>query len=299
MISYNPECCFKDKNGFIYSCDNVRLKALVCDDEECKENFKKFFDNPLNLRISDVITRLTQGKYRYMWNVSCDKTSYTVLYWFNGFDSKAEYKRYVVIDFNPNKMNSNELLEITNLLRWLVEVEVVRFDLAVDVPVDRKFVHLIKDNRTYEYQDHNENGITEYLGTRNNTNYVKVYDKTRESSLDEAMTRVELTCSFSMSESVKHFPSVLIEHEQISLELLEYDKLSKTQIAFVSVLKSLDVNARAKALKTLSYRMKEKLSPYVLADTYELAFDKACVNKVFAWLSTCIKYKTFVVNSQT
>lgn len=299
MISYNPDCCFQDKNGFIYSCDNVRLKALLGDDKECEEMFRKFFDNPLNLRVSDVITRLSQGKYKYMWNVSCDKTTYTVLYWFNGYDSKPEYKRYVVIDFNPNKMNSNELLEITNLLRWLVEVEVVRFDLAVDVPVERKFVHLIKDNRTYEYQDHNDNGITEYLGTRNNANYVKVYDKTRESSLDEAMTRVELTCSSSLCESVKHFPSVLIEHEQLSLELLQYDNLSKTQLTLVSTLKQFDVKIRAQFLKSLNYRMRKKLSPYVLADTYELEFNSACVSKVFAWLSTCIKYKTFIVNSQT
>ena len=299
MLSYNPDCCFKDKNDYVYSCDNIRLKALLGDDEECEHNFKKFFDNPCNLRVSDVITRLSQGKYRYMWNVSCNKTSYTVLYWFNGFDSNPDYRRYVVIDFNPNKMNSDELLEISNLLRWLVEVEIVRFDLAVDLPLERKFVHLIKDNRTYEYQDHNENGITEYLGTRNNANYVKVYDKKRESSLDEAMTRVELTCSSSLSESVKHFPSVLIEHEQISLELLEYDDLNSTQIAMVSALKTLNVSDRERFLKSLNYRMRKRLSPYVLADTYELAFDKACVSKVFAWLSTCIKYKTFIVNSQT
>lgn len=299
MLSYNPDCLFKDKNGFVYSCDNIRLTALLADDEECVEAFRKFFDNPMNLRVSDVITRHAQGKFRYMWNVSCDKTSYTVLYWFNGYDNNPDYKRKVIIDFNPNKLNYDERQEITNLLRNLVEVDIARFDLAVDVPVPRKFVHLIKDNRTYEFQDHNENGITEYLGTRNNINYVKVYDKTRESSLDEAMTRVELTCAPRLSESIKHFPSVLIEHEQISLEMLEYDNLSKTQIALVSLLKSLDVKSRVNALKTLNYRMKSKLSPYVLTDTYELVFDMTCVSKVYAWLSTCIKYKTFVVNSQT
>ena len=299
MIQYNSDCCFKDKKGFIYSCDNIRLKALLADDKECQNSFHKFFDNPKNMRISDVITRLAMGKYRYMWNVSCDKTSYTVLYWFNGFENNPAYRRQVIIDFNPNKLSLIERQEISNILRWLVDVELVRFDLAVDIPINRRYVHLVKDNRTYEYQDHNENGITEYLGTRNNINYVKVYDKTRESSLDEAMTRVEMTCSPWLSESVKHFPSVLIEHEQISLELLEYDNLSKTQITLVSMLKSLNVTSRVQALKTLNYRMKKKLSPYVLADTYELEIDITCVRNIYAWLSTCIDNKTFVVNSQT
>ena len=298
MIQYNSDCCFKDDNGYVYSCDNIRLKALLAEDDECIQSFRNFFDNPMNLRVSDVIERHAQGKYRYMWNISCDKTTYTVLYWFNGFDNNPDYRRYIIIDFNPNKLNVNERQEITNLLRNFVEVDVVRFDLAIDIPIKREFVHLIKDNRTYEFQDHNENGITEYLGTRNNTNYVKVYDKTRESSLDEAMTRVELTCAPSLGEAIKHFPSVLIEHEQISLELLEYDDLNSTQIAMVSALKTLSVKDRQQFLKSLNYRMKTKLSPYVLADTYELKIDIACVGKIYSWLSTCVKYKTFIVNSQ-
>lgn len=299
MILYNSNCCFKDAKGFIYSCDNIRLKALLGADDECIRMFRHFFDNPCNLRVSDVVERHSQGKYRYMWNVSCDKTTYTVLYWFNGYDNNPDYKRSVVIDFNPNKMNTDELTEITNLLRSLVLVEVVRFDLAIDLPIDRQFVHLIKDNRTYEYQDHNEKGITEYLGTRNNINYVKVYDKKRESSLDEAMTRVELTCAPSFYEAIKHCPSVLIEHEQISLELLEYDKLNSTHVAMVSALKTLNVTERERFLKNLNYRLRQKLSPYVLADTYELEIDNACVRLVYDWLSTCIKYKSFIVNSQT
>jgi len=299
LIPYNSNCCFKDNNSYIYSCDNIRLKALVGEDEDCQNGFHCFFDNPKNLRISDVVTRVSLGKYRYMWNVSCDKTTYTVLYWFNGYDNAQENKRSVILDFNPNKMNDEELKEISYLLRFLVDVQIVRCDIAVDIPIPRKYVHLIKDNRTYEYQDHNENGITEYLGSRNNTNFVKVYDKSRESSLDEAITRVEITCEPVLSEFIKHSPTVLIEHEQISLELLEYDNLNSTHMAFVSVLKELDVQSRIKALKSIQRRLRAKLSPYVLSDTYRLEFDKTCVDNVFRWLRSCVYNKTFNISSQS
>lgn len=298
MVLYNSNCLFKDIKGQIYSCDMVRLKGYLADNDECEVAFERYFNDPLRFDVSDVITRLSLGTFKYLWIIQCKHTSITVLHHFNSYTSSSDDNRMTVLEFNPNKLELDDFRQIDRIISNLVEIEIVRCDLAVDIPISRQYVHLIKDNRTYEYQDHNKNGITEYLGTRNSTNYVKVYDKTRESSLDEAITRVEFTCEPNIYEFRKHIPSVLIEHEQIAFELLDHADLSSSQKAIVSAVMKLPFLQRQEFMKGLTYRMRKKLSPFVLADTDRLGFDFACVGSVFNWLLNCVKYRTFTLSSQ-
>lgn len=298
-ILYNSNCTFVDRNRNVYSCDMLRIKGYLSDDDECEYGFHKYFDNPMRFDLSDVSVRTKIGTFKYLWTMTCKHTSVTVLHWFNAPSLTDDDRRMVVLEFNPNKLVYEDFLELDRILQFLVSLEIVRVDLAMDIPLPRSLLHLLKDNRNYEYQDHNQNGITEYLGSRNTTNYVKLYDKQKESKLDGAMTRLEFTCSPDMVEFKKHLPHVLVEHEQIALELMEYSDLNSTQIALVSCLKALPVHERVRALKELNYRLKTKLSPYVLTDTYELNLDFACVGSVFSWCKTCIQYKSFARFGQT
>lgn len=296
-VLYNSNCLFEDKNGIKYSCDNLRIQGLLSDDGWTQEEFERYFQNPANMRISDTYICTGIGKYKYMWSITCKNTTITVLHWFNGYTNKEEDKRRVILDFNPNKLEYEDFTEIHNVIRCLVDLEVVRCDLAIDVPVPRLFANLIKDNRNYEYLDYNKNGITEYLGSRNTTNFVKLYDKEKESGLDSPLTRLEYTCKPSIIEFRKIQAKVLVEKGQFELELSEYDNLLKSQIAMIKVLQGLPVHSRIKALKNFTYRVRKKISPYVLADTYELEIDTKCVQAVFDWINNAIYNRSFTMTS--
>ena len=56
----------------------------------------------------------------------------------------------------------------------------VRFDLAIDLPVARDKVYLIKDKRVYEEYSYSAINKTQHLGVRNNYGRVKVYNKALE-----------------------------------------------------------------------------------------------------------------------
>lgn len=271
----------------------VRLQALLADDDYNIQDFERYFRDPTNLRISDTITCLGVGKYKYMWSIACQKTTITVLYCFNGYNNKADDKKRVILEFNPNKLEYDDFNEIDKIICNLVEISVVRCDLAIDIPIDRKFTHLIKDKRNYEYHDYNKNGKTEYLGVRNEQGFVKLYDKQKESNLEKPMSRLEITVKPSMIEFNKRLPKVICEEENYQTEMKVYDKINPTNQAIISVLNTLDVDTRILALKQFSKFIRKKISPYVLGDTYELEIDNHCVQSVFDWLSNCVYYKTF------
>lgn len=294
-VLYNSNCLFEDKNGLKYSCDNLRIQGLLSDDGYSQDDFERYFNSPVNLRISEPSINTGMGKYKYLWTITCKNTTATVMYCFNGFTNNADDKRRVVLEFNPNKLEYDDFNEIHQVIRCLVDLEVVRCDLAIDIPVPRKFAHMVKDLRNYEYHDYNQNGITEYLGLRNTTNRVKLYDKEIESELDIPMTRLEYTCKPSYIEFEKVKATVLLERDQLELETMSYDGFSKSQIATVKILQSLDVTARIRALKHFSYRARKKISPYVLADTYELEIDKKCVSAVFEWINKAIYNRSFTM----
>ena len=294
-VLYNSNCLFEDNNGIKYSCDNLRLQGLLSDDGWTQDDFQRYFNNPANMRISDTYICTGVGKYKYMWSITCKNTTVTVLHCFNGYTNKADDKRRVILDFNPNKLDYDDFTEIHNVIRCLVDLEVVRCDLAIDIPVPRLFANLIKDKRNYEYLDYNKNGITEYLGTRNSPNFVKLYDKEKESNLDNPLTRLEYTCKPSMIEFKKVMAKVLIEKGQTELELSSYDNLLKSQIAIIKVLQGLPVHSRIKALKHFSYVVRKKISPYVLGDTYELKIDLKSVQAVFDWINNAVYNRSFTM----
>lgn len=295
-VLYNSLCVFEDKQGYKYSCDMLRLQGLLSDDGYSQKDFERYFNNPTNMRISDTYICTGIGKYKYMWSITCQNTSVTVLYCFNGYGGNPDDKRRVILEFNPNKMNYDDFTEVHKVIGCLVELEVVRCDLAIDIPIARKYANLLKDNRNYEYLDYNKNGITEYLGTRNSTNFVKLYDKTKESSLDYDLTRLEFTCTPEIMEFKKHLPKVLIEQDNFQLELMEYDNLTKTNMAIIKALQAMPVNTRMKTLKNFGKMMRKKISPYVLADTYELKIDMNSVKSVFDWIKKSVYYRSFTIN---
>ena len=101
------------------------------------------------------------------------------------------------IEFNPNKVATNEVFQ--EILLFLIENsrtplrQVKRFDLAVDIPVERQRCFLVKDRRMYIERRHGQE-YTQYLGAKSSTvGRVKLYNKSIESCLEHPLTRLELT----------------------------------------------------------------------------------------------------------
>lgn len=295
-VLYNSNCLYTDKNGYLYSCDNIRLQGLLADDDYNQEDFQRYFNDMKNMRISDVSTCFTKLKYRYLWNISCKNTKITVMYYFNGMSETQEDRKKVVLDFNPNKLEYDDFVEIQKIVVNLVELSCVRMDLAVDIPIERKFAHLIKGNKNYEFRDYNADGITEYTGRRSEVGFCKLYDKTKESKLETALTRFEITCKPSILEFKKKLSKVLIEKENYQEELMQIDNVKGSTMGIIAVMKSIDVQSRIFAMKKFPKYTQLKIRPYVFADTYSLELDYKCVQAVFDWVTNAVYFKQFIPN---
>ena len=124
---------------------------------------------------------------------------------------KPEWGR-VRLEFNANKVAEHEVFQL--LLSYLVgntrpmHRTVKRFDLAIDIPVLRQDVFLVKDNRAYIERRHGQEW-TQYLGAKSSTvGRVKLYNKQVESNLGHPLTRLELTLDPATPYEKIKFPEV-------------------------------------------------------------------------------------------
>ena len=137
------------------------------------------------------------------------------------------------LEYNPNKLGEQGASLIRYLVGHGVELEPVRYDLAIDFPVARDTVRMVKDGRKYECCI--SDSMTEYLGQRNKPGRVKVYDKAAESGLSEPLTRVELTtdATWSAGQVLEQLPMVF------SYEGDEFGGLKGTTKAFAIAVQAL------------------------------------------------------------
>ena len=130
------------------------------------------------------------------------------------FDSSCkQVAPEIIFDFNPNKVPAYMSTRITQLLRdGAVGVSISRFDVAFDFPIPRDHVTLIPNDRQgYKLFRESQKGVTEYQGERSNHNAMKLYDKTRESSLPVPVTRCEITIDGKYADSIQPlFPSLVV-----------------------------------------------------------------------------------------
>ena len=101
------------------------------------------------------------------------------------------------LDFNPNKVANDANFQMIHqfLIRNSREVyrKIPRFDLAIDIPVERNRCFLVKDRRMYIERRHGSE-FTQYLGSKSSTvGRVKLYNKAIEADLNYPLTRLELT----------------------------------------------------------------------------------------------------------
>lgn len=137
------------------------------------------------------------NKFRFMWSFKLGESSVRLFIGFNETGGRIDMTRGK-LQFNPNKCGGDPRLGmlLKRVGAHLKTSELKRYDVAIDVPINREDCRLFREDHRqgYDFMDHG-NGQTEYLGTRNKAGRVKLYDKTREAGLSEPWTRLELTCA--------------------------------------------------------------------------------------------------------
>lgn len=267
-----------EKSEYVYSCDKIRFSIEIRKD--CSEKMSARFsaDSRLDVKVFPVDYR--PFKYRQMLTIDAGESTVTIAVGFNGCgDLDERLKGY--IEFNPNKCFPEWYKEFIDVCGWCCKMEVVRVDLAIDVPVERSGCSLVKDGRLYEYQQKSPEDFTEYLGRRNTVGRVKLYNKSVESKLSQPLTRLEITTEADINEFKKHLPEVIIsEVEQLSFEDVDVSELTHNERVYVSVLNRLTLSERTAILKRFTYRHRQKIEKYVLANN-RLEINLDCVRGVF------------------
>lgn len=179
------------------------------------------------------------------------------------------------IEFNPNKCMSFAAFQkfFEEFSQLCINLELVRYDCAIDIPVKRNSIKMIRSSRcNYEYlvQDKKEglvlnSSVTEYQGRRNKNKFTKLYDKTKESHLDYDLSRIEFT--FDRNElEFKNLPQFYVYDNKI-IKDINLNKLSQNELVFVDLMRnSEDKNYY---LKNITYRFKKKIEPYINDATFE------------------------------
>lgn len=197
-----------EKDGVFASCDMVRYRLKFL-----PRTFKSL-QSRLDTAMCDTAPDFWQsrkiGAYRMLWVFEAGESSISVGLGRNEPSGKIR-QDCGFMEYNPNKASADSFTPwlLGKLVDEGVKFELSRWDLAIDLPIPRNEIALMKDARKYESIV--KGSATEYLGERNKPGRVKVYDKAAESGLSEPVTRVELTCSgnWGLPEIERAWPSLL------------------------------------------------------------------------------------------
>ena len=196
MITIKYQNPVHTADGLVLSIDNVVLDLYISAPKS-RDSLMVLLDRlPVQYAVEVVHwNSFRPGTFREQFSIKHqDGTSFWLGAVLNG--RKPEYGR-VRLDFNPNKTAGHVVFQ--KLLSFLVlhtrpmHRTIKRFDLAVDIPVERFSVFLVKDARAYIERRHGQEW-TQYLGAQSShPGRVKLYNKTVEAKLNYPLTRLEIT----------------------------------------------------------------------------------------------------------
>ena len=282
-------------NYLFMSCDMMRIKFNMSDSG--LQNFNKYI-NLLEVKNGNLLIRkyfnISPFKYRNLLAIQDTNTkhSFSLGLVYNDLNKTTND---CFIEFNPNKcINETNTGLAQPFLDYIKQhgshIELVRYDLAIDIPIEREFVSLDKDMRKYtklwvtdveancsqivsdmkkkqihykiDVKSKSLSNSTEYLGQRNKSGFVKLYNKQIESDLDKPTTRLEITLdSISYDKFIQVLPNISIYKNVSQADL---DNLNDTEKV---LLKLLQQNSNCDLyLKQLGRKMQDKLKRILYAN---------------------------------
>lgn len=280
---------YTDSSGYTYSCDMVRITLEMRLD--CINELNLYLNNINRADIKEYPPNFTSHKFRYMWTIDYCLSTMTVGLSFNG-DSKGESQKGF-LEFNPNKTMNNPQIEedLEYILSRCISSSIARWDLAIDIPVNRSLLRLKKDRRIYELVEKSKEDYTEYLGVRNTPGRVKLYNKDIESDLGQDMTRLEITLGdidMCIGELKRVFPSVTLKELYTQKEFVLEDNLSPCDKVLLELL--LESENKDFYFSRLSYHMRKKFEPLISGTDKQLSYDVKTVEQIIADLRALLQY---------
>ena len=198
-------------DDLVLSIDNVVLDTSIA-----KPEIRDLLDVNISCIANGSKIKVCQwknnkpGTFRYQTTFRIDEE---VSFWLGrGLNANGILLDRCRLDWNPNKIAEDPTFE--NIRDFLVRnsrdalCRIPRFDLAIDIPVNRNECFLVKDRRMYIERRHGVE-FTQYLGSKSSTvGRVKLYNKTSEARLDFPLTRLELTLNPRLPYDQVNFPTV-------------------------------------------------------------------------------------------
>lgn len=279
MIQYYKPVYNSD--GSVLSVDNVRIDFVV--DYDSARDFSLYLGTEIQFKSFAQSTKDFQ--YKYMWNATYENGSVlNVGYCFNGANPREDsYKGYA--DFNPNKTGESDLFwkDLQFIKSCCKLWTIKRVDIALDVPIARESVILVKDKRKYGLDAYSISNKTEYLGKRSNIGFVKVYNKQEESKLDYVLTRIEVTCEPFVDSYIEHFPVVYaLRDMQMDISSLALNDTDLAILRMELALLSCNGDPGLMIFNSISRRKKEKLKPFLLPESSRLVVLRASVDSLLS-----------------
>lgn len=251
--------------------------------ESSMREVQKYFANDTKQHITSLGYSSGINKYKYLYKLEYGTSAIIVGLGFNGYTKEDNYKCFM--EFNPNKVfstidddnvDASALNDFNYIIHKSVSFRLVRWDLAIDIPIDRGLVQMVKDKRKYALSMHSENDKTEYLGSRNKSGFVKLYNKTVESKLDYDLTRLEITCDSKLDSVGIHelIPKLWVMRYQNEIDFNTL-QLSEKDRLLVELLR-----LHPDYFSKLNYRNRLKFQEYVFGANEEIGFSLNCIRKL-------------------
>lgn len=222
MLTYNNP--IKTRDGMVLSVDNFVLDTRITSQKQ-RDGLMDLLGTleMMGEANIDCWNRPSIGSFQNQFSIKLENgASFWVGEGLNQSETKWDRVR---LDANPNKVADSGAFN--RILRYLVENSlqenrhIKRFDLAIDIPLPRKDVVLVKDRRMYKERRHGKE-YTQYLGQKSHPGHVKLYNKSVEAKLDYPLTRLELTLDPKVPHKKIQWPEVYVINEhQMTLDDLK------------------------------------------------------------------------------
>ena len=206
-----------------------------------------------------------------------DQSSFWLGTHFQTFDKTIDTWK---LELNPNKcMPCDFVSSLFDLLSmYSKHIEIVEYDIAVDLPLSRDSLFLVKDKRKYQCILNSSIDKTEYLGSRHSHGFCKLYNKQLESCLSSSLTRFEITCtSLLLSDILSVFPLIYAQRDQ----LLFFDNKLNDTDRFI--LKTLIFDPSR--ISELGRNKRKKMSDALQCAFKPVSFDSSCLSRLLSSLS--------------
>ena len=298
MVTTPPYYAPVTSGAYTYSIDRIQIKFAI--DESMRQYLS---DNITALKSFIQCLCISEEDTRsYHYRYSCYKNYYDE----NGnkyanlelkmLQNNTEYDDCCRMIVNPNKFCTSEecMSDFKALMSIVNAYYIEQMDIAIDIPVKKEHVHLLKDKRAKMEFYSSRNNPTEYLGRNRNTiGHVKLYDKQAECKLSGELTRLEITVGNPLEKSwldavIKKLPEVMITVPESQGTNLS-GNLNDTEKVLVLLLK--DHPDKTNIYNMLGYRMKKKLSSYIFASDSRFEYDMDAIQKLKNNIIETIKCK--------